>query len=142
MNSANESTQLATPPVFDISDFVTDPVKEAEGVWHPLGKGREIKLARANNDQVQSEMRARYKANRAILDQDDETAFKLNEDIMIDVYARLVIKGLRVNGVEVPYTPNDGLKMMKNRDFRDKVFLLAKGMDAYKTEAEDNAVKS
>lgn len=141
MNSDTSIAKVETP-VFDISDFVTDPVKESEGVWHPLGKGREIKLARGNNEVTQSSMRSRYKANRAILDQDDEVAFKLNEDIMVDVYAQTVIKGLRVNGAEIPYTPAKGVELMQHRDFRDKIFLLAKGMDAYKTAADDTAVKS
>lgn len=128
--------------VFDISDFLTDPSKEAEGVWFPLGKKREIKLARAKNDDYKRQIRAKYKANRAILEQEDDAAADLNDQIMIEIYAQTIVKGLRVDGVEVPYTPTDGVKMLQNPDFRDKVFAYANTADSYKTKAEDAAVKS
>lgn len=131
-----------TAVVFDISDYLTDPKKENEGVWFPLGKGREIKLARAKNDDYKRQIRAKYKANRAVLEQEDDASADLNDDIMIEIYAQTVIKGLRVNGVELPYAPTEGIKLLKNVDFREKIFAYANTADSYKAKAEDAAVKS
>lgn len=128
---------------FDISDFMTDPKLEEEGVWFPFGKGREVKIARANNPAAESMIRSKFKVNRAVLEQEDDLAAKLNIDLTVEVYAHTVIKGLRVNGKEVPYSAEKGIELMtESRDFRDKVFTYAKNAEAYRVKAEDNAVKS
>jgi hypothetical protein len=127
---------------FDISDFMTDSVKEIEGVWFPLGKGREIKLAFHRNDSATALIRAKYRANRVVLEQDDDISSKMNEDLMIEVYAETVIKGLRVNGNEVPYNRQVGLDLLKHRIFRDKVYAYAQNAEGYRVKAEEAAVKS
>lgn len=139
----NDIAVQETTPEFDISDFMTDPKLEEEGVWFPFGKGREVKIARSNNPAAESMIRSKFKVNRAVLEQEDDLAAKLNIDLTIEVYAHTVIKGLRVNGNEVEYTAAQGIKMMTDsRDFRDKVFTYAKQAEAYRTKAEENAVKS
>lgn len=138
----NEVSVNTVADDFDISDFLTDPKLEIEGVWFGLGKGREIKLARSKNETSQSLIRAKYKANRVILEQDDDVSAKLNQDLMIEVYAHTIIKGLRVNGKDVSYTPSKGIEMLQSQDFRDKIFAFAATQESYKAKAEDSAVKS
>ena len=135
--------EIAVQPEFDISDFITDPTLENNGVWFPLGRNREIKLARVNNPDYKRLVRAKYKSARAVLEQEDDAAQDLNDQMMIEVYAQTIIKGLRVDGKDVAYTPSLGVKLMKqSNDLRDKIFGLAKDAEAYKVKAEDEAVKS
>jgi len=136
------NTDVAATPVFDISDFVTDPTKENEGVWHNLGHKRRIKLARSGNPDYNRLLRAKYKANRSILEQEDDAASELNDEIMIEILAQSVIKGLEVNGVEIEYTPSKGIELLQNKDFRARIIALSGSMEAYKIKAEDAAVKS
>lgn len=132
----------AAKPVFDISDFLTDAKAEVDGVWTNIGKGRELKLARAKNEEANKVMRLKYRANRVVLEQDDDVAVALNEELMIEVAARTLIRGVRVDGVEMAYDPADGEKWLQNRDFREKIFALANNIEAYRVKAEDSAVKS
>ena len=132
---------------FDISDYITDAKAESEGVWRSIGKDgkgrvREIKLARLNNDDYNSFLRRKQRANQPVLEQQDDDAFKLAEDINKEALARTIIKGLRVNGQEVPYTVELGLELLKNRDFHAKVNALAGQMDAYKEHSEEDLGKS
>ncbi len=132
---------------FDISDYFTDGKAELEGVWRSLGKDkkgqvREVKLARLNNEEYNSFLRRKQRANQAILEQQDDDAFKLAEEINKEALARTIIKGLRVNGSEVAYTPELGLTLLKNRDFHAKINALAGQMDAYKEHEETEEGKS
>jgi hypothetical protein len=132
---------------FDISDYITDAKAEIEGVWRSLGrdksgKVREVKLSRLNNDEYNSMLRKKQKANQAVLDQQDDEAFKLAEQINKEVLANTIIRGLRVNGEEIPYTPTLGLELLKSRDFHARINALAGQMEAYKEKEDAEAVKS
>lgn len=132
---------------FDISDMLTDGVMESEGVWRSLGKDksgqlREIKLARIGTDEYNSLLRKKQRANQALLEQNDDEAFKIAEKINKEVLAYTVIKGLRVNGEEVNYTPAIGLSMLEQRDFHAKIQTLANQADAYKLQEDEEIVKS
>ena len=140
----NDLAQVNSSPAdaeFDISDLMTDPVKELEGVWCDIGKGREVKIARRGNENANAAMRAKYRANQALLDQEDEAAFKLQERLSNEVASEHIIKGLRVNGKEVSYTPAKGLKLLGVRDFREKIFAHAGNFDHFKVQAEEAIVK-
>ena len=137
----------ATTDTFDISDYITDGVAELEGVWRSLGRDssgrvRSVKLARIGNDEYNSLLRKKQRANQAVLEQQDDEAFKLAEKINKEVLAHTIIKGLKVNGVEVPYTPEIGLKLLANRDFQARINSLAGQMEAYREAQEAETVKS
>jgi len=142
-----DDTKQVVAPEFDISDFLTDTKLEAEGVWRSLGKDakghvRSVKLARINNDDYQSLMRKKQRANSALLEQNDDESAKLMETINKELLAFTVIKGLKVDGVEVPYTSVLGMKMLDaSRDLHIKIRLLADQADAYRIQNEDSAVK-
>lgn len=132
---------------FDISDYLTDPKAELEGVWRSLGRDkagnvREVRLARINNDEYNSMLRAEQRKHQAVLEQQDDDSFKLAEQINKKVLAHTIIRGLRVNGNEVSYTPQMGIDLLKSRDFHAKINALAGQMDAYKANSEAETVKS
>lgn len=130
---------------FDISDLITDEKAELEGVWRSLGKDkkgrlREVRLARLNNDDYNSLLRAEQRKHRAVLDQEDDDAFKLAEQINKKALAHTIIRGIRVDGVDIDYTPEMGMKLLQSRDFHTKINALAGQMDAYKADADDSLV--
>lgn len=127
---------------FLIDDFITDPKLEMQGVWRSVGKDskghlRELKLARIGNDDYNSVIRKKQRANQALLEQNDDESFKVAEEINKHTIAHTIIKGMRVDGQEVDYTPELGIKLLSNRDFHAKVRALADQMDPYKREAQD-----
>lgn len=131
---------------FDISDYITDPKSELEGVWRSLGRDksgrvREVKLARVGNDEYNSLLRAEQRKHQAVLDQQDDEAFKLAEKINKKALAHTIIRGLRVDGTEVPYTAQLGLELLANRDFHARINSLAGQMEAYKEQVDEEAVK-
>lgn len=143
----SENVQAANAVSFDISDYLTDAKSEIEGVWRsigrdPAGNVREVKLARVGNDDYNAFLRKEQRAHSAVLDQQDEEAFKLADQINIRVLATCVIRGLRVNGADVPYTVELGKQLLSNKDFRSKVNALAQQADAYKAQKEAEVVKS
>lgn len=87
-------------------------------------------------------LRAEQRKHQAVLEQQDDDSFKLAEQINKKVLAHTIIRGLRVNGNEVPYTPQMGIDLLKSRDFHAKINALAGQMDAYKENSEAETVKS
>lgn len=135
----SENVQTSEGVEFEIDDFITDPKLEIEGVWRSIGKDskgrpREMKLARIGTDEYNSYMRKKQRANQALLEQNDDEAFKLAEEINRETLAHVIIKGLRVNGQDVAYTPALGIKLMMNKDFHAKVRALADQADSYKRQ--------
>lgn len=130
---------------FNLDDYMTDPVAELEGVWRELGKDkdghkREIKLARANNEKYLEMLRPLQRKNQALLEMNDSEAFTLAEEIARECYAKHIIKGLRVDGKDVEYTPEKGREMLMKKDFFGKIKSMSEQMDMYKVDGP--AVKS
>lgn len=131
--------------MFDLESLVTDTELEVEGVWRDLPKGAKVKIARWNNKEFQKMMRRNFKSNRVILEQDDDISDEVSEDILIKVMAHTVLRdltGAAINGQEIKYTPEVGMKLLKIKDFRDKIKGLSEDMNAYQTQKENEAVKS
>lgn len=143
----NDVVTTGGAPSFDISDYFTDPAMESNGVWRSIGKDkngkvRRVKLARIGNDEYASALRKKQRANQALLEQNDDEAFVVAKTIAREVIAQTIIKGLEVDGVEVPYTYKVGLELLKNDDFLAKVQTLAQQAEAYRAAEEAEAVKS
>lgn len=131
--------------MYDLESLVTDEALEVEGVWRDLPKGAKAKIARWNNKEFQKMMRRNFKSNRVILEQDDDISDQVSEEILIKVMAHTVLRdltGAMFKGEEVKYTPEVGMKLLKIKDFRDKVKGLSEDMNSYQTQKEDEAVKS
>lgn len=141
----NEIATSGGAASFSLDDFATDAVAELNGIWRDIGKDkdgkkREVKLARANNENYMSALRVLQRKNQALLEMNDDEAFALAEEIARECYSKHVLKGLRVDGVEVPYTADLGREMLKKKDFFAKIKAMSDQMDMYKVDAA--AVKS
>lgn len=130
----------------DISELMTDLNKEVEGVWCPLGKGAHAKIARYGNDEFQKEMSRKYKANRALLESDDDSSIELNRTLLIEAFAKTILKdirGITINGNPIEkYTFEIGVKLLSVKDFFNKVKAYSENFETYQAKAEDEAVKN
>lgn len=127
----------------DLSELMTDPKAEVEGVWCPLGNGARIKVARVNNDQYTKELRRKFKSNKAVLEQDDDFANEKSEEIMIEVFAKTILKdveGITINGKDIgKYSPETGITLLRVKDFREKVKHYADNFDIFKKKEDEEA---
>jgi hypothetical protein len=137
-------------------DNVIDEKKEVEGVWFPIARGVMVKVARAQNPNFRRVLRRKYKAVRASLEQDDDTAHDLSDELMQEVYAQTVLKDMKleeVNG-KLPEVKIDGVpyqngtfdqtmaaKLLKNELFRNKIKGYAEDQNAFLMFTEDNLGK-
>lgn len=129
--------------MFDISNLETNLKSEDEGVWLPLGKGARVKVARIGNPAYQKALRSRYKANRAVLDMEDEAAAETAEQIAIQVYARTILKGwegISVNNEEFPFSVENAEKLLTKKDFRERIKNYADAMENFQDKKEEEAI--
>lgn len=133
-------------------DNVIDEAKESEGVWFPIARGVEVRVARIQNPNFRRVLRRKYKAVRASLEQDDDTAADLSDELMQEVYAQTILKDLRVaEGAEVkidgvPYENNTfdqqkALKLLSNELFRNKIKAYAEDQNEFLMFVEDKLGK-
>ena len=131
----------------DFENFQTNYEHENAGVWVQIGKDAHIKVARASdaNEAYTSALRAKYKDHRYDLEQGDESSHELENQILIELYADHILKGLRgmrKGGEEIVYTPQVGRELLKNKDFFARVRQHATNFEHFKQKAEDDAVKN
>lgn len=131
----------------DFESFFTDHSAENEGTWVKLSSTARIKVARASdaNEAYTSALRAKYKAHRFDLEQDDEISTRLQEEIMIELYADHILKdveGMNLGGQPIVYTPEIGRKLLANKDFMARVRSHATSLEHFKQKAEDDGVKN
>lgn len=133
---------------FDISEYITDPKAEIEGVWRSLGKNakgnvQEVKLARIGNDDFNDLLRKKQKANATLLEQNDAESSKLATEINEELLSKTIIKGMRINGQEIAYTPAIGLALLRqSKDFHARIRTLADQAEAYRLHNEEESAKS
>lgn len=135
--------------MFDVNSLATNLKTEVEGVWRVIGRDKDnkevrVKVARLGNEEYSKELRRKYKSNRAVLEQDDEIAAKLGEDMIIEVYATTILKDVENIGIDgqliTKYTPAVGVKLLTIKDFRERIKGLAEDMQAYQDAAEEKVV--
>jgi hypothetical protein len=137
-------------------DNVIDEKKEVEGVWCLLARGVFVKVARAQNPNFRRVLRRKYKAVRASLEQDDDTAHDLSDELMQEVYAQTILKDLKVEEVDgkLPEVKIDGVvykngtfdqamaaKLLKNENFRNKIKGYAEDQNNFLMFAEEQLGK-
>jgi len=131
--------------MYDIANLITDSATEVEGVWVPMGSG-EIKVAREGNEEYQDYLMGLVNANRALLDQNDKAARKVQRDLMIRAYAKTILKDVRniqFKGKPIEkYTVDLGIELLTIKDFFNKVQAYAQQFEAYQKKAEEEAVKN
>lgn len=131
--------------MFDISNLQTNLELEENGVWLPLGQGAKVKVARLGNKKYLKELRSRYKANRAVLDMEDEAAADAGEQIAIEVYARAILKDW--DGVSIdkgktmlPFSVANAEKLLAVKDFRERIKNYAESMENFQDKKEEEAI--
>lgn len=137
-----------------LKDFALDPKKVEEGVWCPIGRGVEALICRINNKEFRRATRAKIKANKAELDQDDDVSAELSDELMIEVYANTILKDIRVSDPsKIPggvltiegkpfekYTPKLGIKLLSQDLFREKVRKFAEDEERFRLKGEEATV--
>lgn len=130
---------------YDVSDLVTDETKEVEGVWRDLPRGGQVKVARWGNERFTRALRKKFKANRVVMEGDDDLSDKVSTDIMIEVMADTIlmdVKGVGLNKKLIEkYTPEIGRQLMAVKDFRERIKALAEDVDSYLAKKEEEIVK-
>lgn len=131
-------------------DNLVDPKKEVEGVVRAIGRGVSVRVARVNNPTYRSLLRRKYKGVRGVLEQDDDAAMEISDELMQEVYAHTILKDIIVsdekdesgeakyvvkidgevysNGL---YTPQLGMKLLKLEPFRNKIKAIAEDQQAF-----------
>lgn len=141
------------------NDNLIDPKKEIEGVIRKISSGVSVRVARANNPEYRRLLRRKYKGSRGVLEQDDDTAMELSDELMQEVYAHTVLKDIIVSdemdadGVTPKYVvtidgeayrngdydPQIGLKILKNEPFRNKIKSIAEDQAAFMLFGDETA---
>lgn len=147
---------------FDIFDqYATDPGKELEGVWVPIGPATrtidgvpdpdsvpQIKVARNGNKRHGRIVVQLYEANEALLKQKTDAAEARGEEITIETMAKGVLlgwKNLSFRGIgRVPDTWSLEMakKILSIKDFRDLVTKHSQNFELYKAVQEEAAAKN
>lgn len=131
-------------------DNLVDPKKEVEGVVRAIGRGISVRVARAGNPNYRSLLRRKYKGVRGILEQDDDTAVEVSDELMQEVYAHTILKDIIVSDekgedgepkyvvtidkepyTNGSYTPALGMKLLKLEAFRNKIKAIAEDQQAF-----------
>lgn len=123
--------------------FGTDKKKELEGVWHDLGEGLEVLVARIGNPKYKKRFQAITKPHRRALDRKtlpDEVA----ERLMIQCMSETILldwKGLEEDGKEVPYSTENAIRILTEyRDLREYIDDISKELEGYKQEEDEEAI--
>jgi len=137
----------------DLKQFRTDPTKEAEGVWQPIGEGTEFLIARMNNPACKAAFRkyaGRFKgpaldmlpANK----QDEIFAKVIAETVLLDwretVDGKVRAHTVTLDGKAVKYSPEAGLDLLSDPNYSDLlqiVRIYADDAEAYREQAIEEA---
>lgn len=126
---------------FDVADLETDPILETGGVWKDLPKGARVKIARWGNPEFARLLRSKLKANRVLIDGDDDLSEKVSEQIITEVMARTILKdvsGIRFRGKVVDsYNPKVGEQLLSIGDFRARIKAFSEQEESYRVKAEE-----
>lgn len=109
----------------EIGKFRTDPTLENQGVWIDLGDGAKILVARAGN-RKHAELLSKLTSDPGYKQRhkQDTVTEEEYETILVTCLAKTILlgwEGLTENGVEVPYTVERAMELLKMRDFRKLV---------------------
>lgn len=142
----NQNQEQGAPVLFDLGSIFTSEKLENEGVWCPFPQGAEALVARVGNEKYRSLLRKKWKASRAVLEQEDDFAANMSEDLMIEVYAETILldlRGFALNGKPLgSYTPELGRKLLHQRAFRERIKAYAEDEANFREKKEAEAVKS
>lgn len=131
--------------------YATSKKLETDGIWHELGDGAAIKVARWNNrrfNEIKRQLERKHRAEMKGGRMPDE----LGEKIIIEAIANAILldwRGLEINGVKLPaYTPEEGVRVLSDTEqlnmgeFRDTIAAVSMDTNNFRTEHEAEAIKN
>jgi hypothetical protein len=133
----------------DLKQFKTDPAKQADGVWQPIGEGTEFLIARMGNPACKAAFKkyaGRYKG--AALDmlptkkQDEIFAKVMAETVLIDwretVDGKVRAHTVTLDGKRVTYSAEAAMALLSDPDYLDLLSIVriyADDAEAYREDA-------
>jgi len=125
--------------------YGVDKEAEISGVWHDMGDGVRVKIARIGNPQYQKEFQRISKPYRNSIRRrslSDEVA----ERLLIDAMAKCIVldwDGLEEDGVPIPYSVANAKRLLTEyRDFRDNINDFANEMEGFRQEEVEEGEKN
>jgi hypothetical protein len=132
----------------DLNSIRTDDAKVSEGVWVELDGETSVKLRYTDTHEFQRKLQERLKpfltgfrikgGNVQINDdrRDKVVLALLADEVLVDW------KGLKDNGVEVPYSREKALEYLQVKAFRDAVENEAARLDNFRKEQREEDAKN
>lgn len=147
---------------FDVFDqFATDPSKELEGTWIPIGPATgvlsdgetpdpatapQILVARSGNKRHGKIVSSLYETSKTLLETKNDAAEAKGEEITIQSMAQGILMGWKNLGfkgekLEDGYNIKDAKRLLAVKDFRDMVGKYANDFQRYKLKQEEADAK-
>lgn len=132
----------------NLNQFATNKEKEVNGVWHDVGGGTRLLIARSRNVKYVAMMQSMLKPYQNRINRNDPTMEKIAEGIITKVMAKTILLGWEklkptADGEEVEYSIEaceETLANPKYKDFRDFVESLSDDMSQYQDEDQEEIV--
>jgi hypothetical protein len=124
--------------------FATDPAKEDQGVWHPLGDGK-ILIARDGNKAYTRMLSRLVEKHTKDLEIKGEASDQLSDTIMIECISEAIFIGfenLAYDGQIQTDSVESRKKFVAIKDFRAHVVKLSKDFDSYRLFQETEQAKN
>jgi hypothetical protein len=122
------------------AEFATDESLENNGAWHKLGKGTELLIARAGNKAYGDLLSKQMEQYQGVLEANDDAAAEQWTDILVHCLSRTVLLGWKnLDYQKKPYgeySVEKAEKLLRHKDFRQRVQKLSEGIDAYRAKME------
>jgi hypothetical protein len=123
----------------DLFSLVTDVKLENQGTWVTYGDASFL-VARSGNKRYNRRMSDAYKANRVVLELEDDSSDAMSEQIFSDVIANTILldwKGVSWKGAPLDYSvENAKMVLLASRDFRNIIARMADDIENYRVKVE------
>lgn len=120
--------------------FATDAALETQGTWFNLSKDTKLKIARAGNTEYVNLLRKKLEDSRIDLDAKDDESNARAEKMMVEVMAETILLGwegpMKYQGVDLPYSKANAVKLLQHKDFRRKVSGFSESFEAFRVKQE------
>jgi len=120
-------------------EFTTDLGKEEDGVPVELGDATLI-IARTSTDAYEKMVDSLFKKHKKVLDMKNKASKTLSDNLMAEVVGSTVLKGwsgVTENGVELPFSKENAIRLSRIKDFRAFVMSKASDFELYKLAVEE-----
>ena len=125
--------------------FGTDPEKEKDGVWQPVGDGMEIKVAKLNNPTYNKRFEFLTKPYRRAL-RKGTLSNDVAESLMIQCLAETILldwKGLEEKGKVVKYSVENAIKLLTDYpEFRGTINDIANELAIFQEIEDEEAAEN